>query len=171
MSSTSKVNHFVARIYTAFGYKRLVFQQAKTTARLARKPLLNAGCGNAYIEQSDVNIDKVPKEAANFVRGDIQNMWMFRDKQFGAVYASHVLEHVENPDAALKELHRVADNVFVITPLPLWPAAWLGSGHRWIFWKRKPVCKIPSSIMWVVDTIVNFLRKRVPLLPVFRRLF
>jgi SAM-dependent methyltransferase len=170
-SSTSRARHLIARAATAFGYKRLIFEEAKNAARSARKPLLNAGCGNAYIEQSDVNMDAAQKRVANFVNGDIQNMWMFHDKQFGAVYASHVLEHVEDPDAALKELHRVADAVFVITPLPFWPSAWLGHGHKWVFWHRKRICKVPALIRKSVNTIFHFYRKRILLPPIIKRLF
>jgi ubiquinone/menaquinone biosynthesis C-methylase UbiE len=128
--------------------------------------LLNAGCGNAFIEQSDVNMDIAQKEVSNFIIGDVQNMWMFHDKQFGAVYASHVLEHVENPEETLEELHRVADSVFIITPLPCWPTAWLGPGHKWIFWRKRPICRVPFLIRGVVNLIVNAFRNRV--LPLLR---
>ena len=140
------VNNFLIYFLAAFGCKRPVFNQARKAARRTGKPLLNAGCGLAYTELSDVNLDIDAKESANFVRGDIQNLWMFNNKQFGSVYASHVLEHVEDPDAALRELHRIAEDVFVITPLPLWPSAWLDSNHKWFFWGTKKIAPMPSFL-------------------------
>ena len=130
-------------ICAAFGYKRPILQEAKEVAGKSGKPLLNAGCGSAYAELSDVNLDIDRKAVPNFVLGDIQNMWMFRNKQFGAAYASHVIEHVEKPEAALRELTRVAEEVFVITPLPIWPSAWLDPDHKWIFWGSKKIGRIP----------------------------
>ncbi len=139
----SKIRRALAFLVAATGYNGFVFREARRAARSVKKPLLNAGCKLHYTRQSDVNLDIVPRNVPRFVRGDIQNMHMFRDKQFGAVYASHVLEHVENPDAALCELQRVADHVFVITPLPIYPWAWLHPEHRWIFWGTTRICRIP----------------------------
>jgi len=118
--------YFVA----AFGYKRPIFNLAKKAARKTGKPLLNAGCGSKFTDLSDVNLDIVPKEVPHFVNGDIQKLSVFKDKQFGAVYASHVVEHVEDIDAALQELDRVAKNVYVITPFPLWPSVWICPSHK-----------------------------------------
>jgi len=129
----------------AFGYNGLVFRRARKLANCARKPLLNVGCKSVYTESSDINLDIVRRSAPRFVRGDIQNLAMFDDKEFGAVYASHVLEHVKDPDAALKELHRVSENVFIITPLPIWPWTWLHPGHKWIMWGSKKLCRNPFN--------------------------
>jgi SAM-dependent methyltransferase len=130
----------------AFGYKRPILQQAREVARENGKPLLNAGCGLAYTELSDVNLDIVRRPVPNFVLGNIQNLWMFGDKQFGAAYVSHVIEHVEEPEAALQELDRVAEVVFVLTPLPIWPSAWIDPDHKWIFWGVKKVGRIPQVL-------------------------
>ncbi|GAI37254.1 unnamed protein product, partial [marine sediment metagenome] len=126
--------------------KRPIFNRAKGAARKANKPLLNAGCGSAYTESSDVNLDIIPREVPNFVHGDIQDLSMFKNKQFGAVYASHVLEHVEDPDAALREFNRVAENVFIITPFPLGPWAWLHPDHKWVFWGTKKIARTPRFL-------------------------
>ena len=132
-------------IYTiaALGYNGFVFYEARKAARHADKPLLNAGCKSVYTRLSDVNLDIVPRKAPRFVLGDVQNLSMFHDKQFGAAYASHVLEHVEDPDAALSELRRVADRVFVITPLPLLPWAWFHPDHKWVLLGTSKICRIP----------------------------
>ncbi len=142
----------LARLLAVFGYNGLVFRKAKRAAQSCGKPLLNAGCKSVHVESSDVNLDIVARDVPHFVRGDIQNLEMFTDKQFGAVYASHVLEHVEDPDVALGELHRIAEHVFVITPLPFLPWAWLHPGHKWILWGRKKLCRnlLESSVQLLI---------------------
>jgi SAM-dependent methyltransferase len=138
--------NFLKWICAAFGYKRPILQEAKEVADRSGKPLLNAGCGSSYTELSDVNLDIDRKRVPNFVLGDIQNLWMFGNKQFGAAYVSHVIEHVDEPEAALQELSRVAEEVFIITPLPIWPSAWLDPDHKWIFWGIKKLGRIPRFL-------------------------
>jgi len=140
-----QVKRMLVYFVAAFGYKRPVFDLAKNAARKAGKPLLNAGCGSTFTDLSDVNLDIVPKEVPHFVNGDIQKLSLFKDKQFGAVYASHVVEHVEDVDAALQELDRVAENVYVITPFPLWPSAWICASHKWILWRGKRIARTPHN--------------------------
>lgn len=130
----------------AFGYKRPILQEAREVASESGKPLLNAGCGSSYTKLSDVNLDIKRKPVPNFVLGDIQNLWMFGNKQFGAAYVSHVIEHVEKPEVALQELNRVAEVVFVITPLPIWPSAWIDPDHKWIFWGVRKIARIPRFL-------------------------
>jgi 2-polyprenyl-3-methyl-5-hydroxy-6-metoxy-1,4-benzoquinol methylase len=100
------------------------FNNAVSAARSSGKPLLNAGCGGDWHHWmakdissiSDVNVDIVERDVPNFVLTSIEDMPMFEDKQFGAAFCSHVIEHVDDPDKAMAELNRVADEVFVITP-------------------------------------------------------
>jgi len=135
--------HGLQLLSVALGYNGIVFGQAKRAADRCGKPLLNVGCKSVYTDSSDVNLDIVARDVPRFVRGDIQDLKMFTDKEFGAVYASHVLEHVEDPDAALKELHRISENVFVITPLPIWPWTWLHRDHKWILQGTRKICRNP----------------------------
>lgn len=62
--------------------------------------------------------------------GDIQNI-PYPDKYFGAVIASHVVEHVDDPDKALAEMHRVADRVYNIVPQFWAPHTWFYPDHKW----------------------------------------
>jgi ubiquinone/menaquinone biosynthesis C-methylase UbiE len=83
----------------------------------------------------DVNVDIAahPEQACfptTVCFGDAHKL-PFPDKAFGAVIASHVIEHVKDPVTALNELDRVADEVFVITPRWWAPHTWLHPGHRW----------------------------------------
>lgn len=152
------IKNLLAYLVAAFGYKRPIFNQATDAAKMTGKPLLNAGCGSAYVELIDVNLDIALKKAPNFLSGDIQNLWMFHNKQFGAVYASHVLEHVEDPDTALRELHRVAEHVFVITPLPLWPSAWLEPDHKWLLWGTRKIARVPQFLRKGVNSMKHCAR-------------
>lgn len=140
-----KLRCALAFFLAAMGYSGLVFREAKRAARVAGKPLLNVGCKRVYTDASDVNLDIVQREVPHFIRGDIQNLEMFDYREFGAAFASHVLEHVDDPDIAMSELHRVAENVFIITPLPVWPWAWLYPGHKWVFWGTRKICRLPRS--------------------------
>ncbi|HEY2901936.1 MAG TPA: class I SAM-dependent methyltransferase [Polyangia bacterium] len=58
----------------------------------------------------------------------------FADKEFDFVYCSHVLEHVDDPDQACRELMRVGKRGYLETPT-LGKDVWLNVGkisnHRW----------------------------------------
>jgi len=101
------------------------------------KPVLNAGCGSLP-PYGDVNLDVDVRSAPNFVRGSVE-MLPFRDGAFKSCVASHVLEHVNNPERALSECNRVAENVYVIEP-PLWDVGtWLTPTHKWLVIKGSSV--------------------------------
>ena len=68
----------------------------------------------------------------NHVRASVESLPMFRDKQFGAAFCSHVLEHVNQPQRALAELRRVADHVWISYPRPWRIATYLIPGHTWL---------------------------------------
>jgi hypothetical protein len=63
----------------------------------------------------------------------------FVDKTFGAVFASHILEHLPSIDSAnkaLDELNRVADAVFLVYPSRQSVGAWLHPGHHLWVWQK-----------------------------------
>lgn len=117
-----------------------VFEEARATANSMGKPLLNAGCGaltpiGGYpraIYESDVNLDAVPQKVPRFVLASIEEI-PYPTKYFGAAFCSHALEHVENYELAVLELHRVAYFVYIIVPESIWPSSWLHLGHRRVF--------------------------------------
>jgi hypothetical protein len=67
----------------------------------------------------------------------------FSDKTFGAVFASHLLEHlpsIYSANKALDELSRVAETVFLVYPSRQSVGAWLHPGHHlWVWQKGKVV--------------------------------
>lgn len=56
-------------------------------------------------------------EAAALIVGDAIAL-PFRSDSFGYVYASHVLEHVDDPEVACKEIMRVGSAGYIETPSP-----------------------------------------------------
>jgi len=120
-------------IYDYYIRKEQVLTEARAYSASTGKPLLNVGSSCYCV--GDINLDIINSGCCpNFVQGTIEDLSMFTDKQFGAVFASHVLEHTEDPDKALAEMNRVADNVFLVLPSWFNPFAWLTPEHKWVFW-------------------------------------
>lgn len=69
---------------------------------------------------------------AHSTYGDVEYLSAYEENHFGAAFVSHVLEHVENPFLAMKELQRVAEAVFVAYPDSTSLIAWFHPGHRWV---------------------------------------
>ena len=63
----------------------------------------------------------------------------FADKCFGAVFASHLLEHLPTVDAAsqaLDELNRVAEAVYIVYPSRQSFAGWMVPDHHLWVWQK-----------------------------------
>ncbi len=67
---------------------------------------LNLGCGKVPIE-GYVNVDRRPAPGVDLVVDLQRTSWPFRDSQFDEVLASHILEHLIDMEAAMREIHRV----------------------------------------------------------------
>ena len=52
------------------------------------------------------NFDKTARKFAALETGDAENL-LFKDNTFDFVFSYHALEHIPNPQKALKEMHRV----------------------------------------------------------------
>jgi len=113
--------------------KITITKDAYRYARQRGKPVLDFGCG--FRPKGDYNVDIKLRIAKNFVqiRSFERPRLPFSRKFFASALALHVLEHTFNPENALKELRRVAERVYVLTPRSLWILAWLHSQHKWIF--------------------------------------
>lgn len=139
-------------IYSAIAYVIDVPLRRASAAKAARayadargKPLLNIGAGTANSTlfgttlYGDVNVDlfgrrDVPHGTPGIVTyADAHDLQDFATGQFGAVLASHVLEHLERPSVALREWLRVVGGdrnaLFVLTPSWWAPHTWLHPGH------------------------------------------
>jgi len=140
--------------FALLGYLTDVVLLPAATARVAKqyahsrgKPLLNVGCGTSRSSLrvallgptmwGDVNCDLAAKSACRVgskapCHCDLNQRLPWPDKRFGAVIASHVLEHLPRPQFSLRELRRVADRVFVVVPKWYWPHTWLHPSHYWL---------------------------------------
>ena len=106
------------------------FNEAKKTALKLNRPLVNYGCGETepFISQSDLNLDIEPRDAPNFELIPLGGRIPLPDNS-GVVYASHVLEHVDNLDQVLKDMMRVGPT-FIVLP-PWWSLGnWINPKHR-----------------------------------------
>jgi len=123
----------VACSFFEYSDRRAVWRMAREYADRVGKPMLNVGCGHELSYLGDYNLDiKRDIILPNHVRASVYKI-PFPDKYFGSVFASHVIEHLENPKKALEEMSRVGERVFVLTPLPFKPSTWLNPDHRWVF--------------------------------------
>lgn len=117
--------------------RRKMFRAATELAQQSGKPLLVVGNPHGQYGCGDVTLDLEPSsECPVQVVGSVESMPQFADKQFGAAFVSHILEHSCQPYVALRELYRVADNVFVTYPW-WWRLMTLATpGHAWIVSKQ-----------------------------------
>jgi ubiquinone/menaquinone biosynthesis C-methylase UbiE len=70
---------------------------------------LNLGCG-ADIKEGYINLDFMKLPGVDIVHNINQFPWPFKDNEFDLVFASHVLEHVEDLVKTMKELKRICKN-------------------------------------------------------------
>lgn len=122
---------------------------ARRFANQRQRPLLNVGAGTGQTAlfgstlYGDVNVDLAGVRGVDHgtpgvvTYADAEDLSDFPDGYFGAVLASHILEHLPNPEKALKEWLRVVGGdpraLFIVTPSWWAPHTWLHRGHLWYF--------------------------------------
>ena len=118
--------------------KQYAFEEAR---RLSQgKGIVNIGAGPHRLFGAQViarepevlvNVDIALDGMPNLIQLDIERELLpFADKQFGCVFASHILEHLDNWQFALEEACRVADYVVVVLPHPSSFGGWLSPEHK-----------------------------------------
>lgn len=93
-------------------------------ANIAEAPILDVGCGDSpyfheSIEFTAVDIDPDSEDMQrgkpdNFVEADAKDL-PFDDNEFKTVVLAEILEHMDNPIAALMEARRVSGDKVLIT--------------------------------------------------------
>lgn len=117
--------------------------------RLPRRSLvLDVGSGQKPMWRADVLVERFLDDdtgrpgrllvARPLVCADLARM-PFEDKTFDFVYCSHVFEHVEDPDAAARELGRVAHAGVIAVPSDRWEREADCPEHRWVYFERDGV--------------------------------
>lgn len=79
------------------------------------------------------NIDIAPDGVPNFRRLDLEEPLPFGDEEFDVAFASHILEHLNDPWRALDEWRRIARRVVIVIPHPLSPHAYIDPDHKHYF--------------------------------------
>ena len=132
--------------------KNRQYRAACACARERGKPLLVAGgpwgvtrtrrrLNKPAHGNGDVCLDINPHAFAGHPKAVVASVTHipFSDKCFGAVFASHLLEHLPTVDAAsqaLDELNRVAETVYVVYPSRQSFAGWLIPDHHLWVWQK-----------------------------------
>jgi len=85
-----------------------------------------------FLQQTKHRHEPLRRDARHFVVADIYSL-PFRDKYFDFVYCSHLLEHVDDPIKACKEIIRVGKRGYIETPTFGKDAlfAWAKGMHKW----------------------------------------
>jgi len=122
---------------------------ANRLAENSGKPTINIGAKRS--QWGDVLCDIHPQGGCIWCNAE--DMSQFSDKTFSVALLSHVLEHCENPEKALAEAQRVADNVVVEMPSPLDITAWTTPSHRWVFMGNNKMSLNPALATSVLTTL------------------
>jgi len=105
--------------------------------------ILDIGCGNRPFAQATHLVDvsltdhserfgyPIPLDGRPFYECSVEEL-PFDDGSFDYAYCSHVLEHVERPDLACRELMRVAKRGYIETPRSWVEYVFGAASHRWL---------------------------------------
>ena len=120
--------------------------------------VIDLGCGDKPFWRADVYLDKsalgneqrisstgIEKDLGLYINGDIRKT-PFKNKAFDFSYCSHVLEHVERPDLAIKEIMRISKNGYIVVPSGLLEMIFPHQSHLWfMFLKDKKLIFVRKS--------------------------
>ena len=117
--------------------------------------VLDIGCGADPLPEATMVVDRYPQPTRHrhspldtqgkpLVLADIHHL-PFSDKAFDFVYCAHVLEHVDDPIAACRQIMRVGRRGFIETPALAKDLlfSWAQGMHRW-------------HVQAIADTLVFF---------------
>ena len=104
---------------------------------------IDVGCGHKPRPGFDVYTDVYMSDAVKnnpelvhkFVEAPLENMPLFLDKQFDFAYCHHVIEHVNDPDKACKELTRIAKEGVLYFPSPQLEIVCGRYDHKWLIFR------------------------------------
>jgi ubiquinone/menaquinone biosynthesis C-methylase UbiE len=106
--------------------------------------VIDIGSGDKPFWRADVFLDKLSLGNAQrsthkdtissmgvFVDGDCSNM-PFKNKAFDFSYCAHLLEHVEDPQKAIKEIERISERGYIEVPNAVSEVIQPFSPHLWL---------------------------------------
>lgn len=148
--------------------ERFRFHARKLRLHIDKSELvLDIGSGNRPHPRANVLCDmfieddthrqgkKIAKDKRFMVQADICNL-PFKDKAFGYIIASHILEHIPNVNEAISELMRVANRGYIETPSPMAELIFRRSEHKWfveltknglLFTSKEILTQIPEEVI------------------------
>ena len=113
--------------------------------------VLDIGSGHNPHPRANVLLDKYPEYSVHredkplkinkemkFVKGDAESI-PFGNKKFDYVIASHIAEHVDNPENFCKELMRVGNEGYIETPSKLKEILFNAPYHKWYVYTHNGV--------------------------------
>jgi SAM-dependent methyltransferase len=149
---------------------------------------LNLGCGRD-IKESFVNLDSVKMPGVNVVHNLNKFPYPFKENTFDFVYASHILEHLDNLVKTMQELHRISkNNATIAIKVPFFPSMYAASdpthknfftyltwdyftdiNHNHVFGDlKKPMFRIAErKIIFSWNKLLSPMNKLINLFPVF----
>lgn len=165
--------------------KRFIRQIVETVQSLKINSILDAGCGEGLIMHNIIK--KIPEIKINgfdisnsalknakkilpssyFFQGDITNIKLF-DNFYDLAIALEILEHLENPEAALKELKR-ATKKYCLISVPWEPFFSLGNlfcgknikqlgrdKEHLQFWSKKEIVGVVDKYFDIISVRISF---------------
>lgn len=116
---------------------------------------LNVGCGatnkypfkdfNCYIN-CDLSIPEM--KIKNYIRCEAMTL-PFRPI-FNYLIASHIVEHLPDPDAAIEEFKKISNFIIIVVPSSLSTGAYHDPTHKWVRFDGKWL-KIPKILRIIVQ--------------------
>ncbi len=94
-----------------------------------KKKILNLGCGkikkNVPFKGEVVGIDVAKLKGVDIIHDLNKFPWPIKNNEFDYVYASNILEHLNDIIKPLEELHRISKpNAIIKIIVPLFPGVW-----------------------------------------------
>lgn len=80
---------------------------------------------------AQIEVESIEKQGVQFVCAGIESM-PFADKEFDVAYSHHVLEHVDDPIVACREVMRIATKGVIYTPSAFSEIAFGRPYHKWL---------------------------------------
>lgn len=127
--------------------------------------VLDIGSGDSPFPPADVVCEKFPfddtERTAAFridrplVVGDAEAL-PFKDKSFDFIYASHILEHVDHPELAIRELMRVGMRGYIEMPRSYFEKTVMSTGsHLWFVSLEDGVLVFKPKPSGILDEEIN----------------
>lgn len=141
--------------------------------------VLDIGSGNNPHPRADILCDKfldndlhrqghaLATDGRILIQADIENL-PFKDKTVDFVIASHILEHVDNPEKAAREISRVGKRGYVETPSAQIELIFRRPEHKWLvrkidgrldFVRKTALAGTPSEILRICDELKTMIEK------------